>query len=287
MEWYDELLRFADTPIVRLNRAVAVGEADGAPAGLAALAEVDDDVPRRDAVAAYLHEKNGDLELAARLYADAAATRPTSPSATTRRARPRASTRCCGTTADPVAGGRRARVGLRVLVVGEVVTPLGVTAGEREVVMNVVAVAPCQCHSSGGVTITSPGRMRTSGPPRACTQPSPSVTHSVCPAEWRCQAVCAHGVKCTDPRVTAAPSCAAPMGSMYTSPVNHSAGPFQVGAFGCTSTTTASLRMRRPPPADIVADAGPECSGDTGTGGDEREEPLLDRDAGDVREHHR
>ena len=63
----------ADTPIIRLNRAVAVGEADGgAPAGLAALAEVDDDVPRREAVAAHLHEKNGDLELAARLYAEAA-----------------------------------------------------------------------------------------------------------------------------------------------------------------------------------------------------------------------
>jgi len=72
VEWYDELLRFADTPIVRLNRAVAVGEADGAPAGLAALAEVAEDVPRRDAVAAYLHERNGDLELAARLYAQAA-----------------------------------------------------------------------------------------------------------------------------------------------------------------------------------------------------------------------
>jgi len=72
VEWYDELLRFADTPIVRLNRAVAVGEADGPLAGLAALAEVADGVPRRDAVAAYLHEKNGELELAARLYADAA-----------------------------------------------------------------------------------------------------------------------------------------------------------------------------------------------------------------------
>ena len=76
MEWYDELLRFADTPIVRLNRAVAVGEADGAPAGLAALAEVDEHVPRREAVAAYLHEKNGDLELAARLYANAARNAP-------------------------------------------------------------------------------------------------------------------------------------------------------------------------------------------------------------------
>jgi len=75
VEWYDELLRFADTPIVRLNRVVAIGEAKGAPAGLGALAEVDD-VPRRDAVAAYLHEKNGDLELATRLYADAARTAP-------------------------------------------------------------------------------------------------------------------------------------------------------------------------------------------------------------------
>ncbi|MBA2607658.1 MAG: RNA polymerase subunit sigma-24 [Actinobacteria bacterium] len=76
VEWYDELLRFTDTPIVRLNRAVAVGEAVGAWAGLAALADVDEHIPRRDAVAAYLHEKNGDLELAARLYADAARNAP-------------------------------------------------------------------------------------------------------------------------------------------------------------------------------------------------------------------
>ena len=76
VEWYDELLRFTDTPIVRLNRAVAVGEADGARAGLAALAAIDADVPRRDAVAAYFQERNGDLELAARLYAEAARTAP-------------------------------------------------------------------------------------------------------------------------------------------------------------------------------------------------------------------
>ena len=76
VEWYDELLRFADTPIVRLNRAVAVGEAHGAGAGLAALAEVDEHIPRRDAVAAHLHEKNGELELAARLYAAAARNAP-------------------------------------------------------------------------------------------------------------------------------------------------------------------------------------------------------------------
>jgi len=76
VEWYDELLRFADTPIVRLNRAVAIGEADGALAGLAALAAVDEQIPRREAVAAHLHEKNGDLELAARLYANAARNAP-------------------------------------------------------------------------------------------------------------------------------------------------------------------------------------------------------------------
>jgi predicted RNA polymerase sigma factor len=76
VEWYDELRRFADTPIVRLNRAVAVGEAYGAASGLAALTEVDEHIPRRDAVAAHLHEKNGDLELAARLYADAAHNAP-------------------------------------------------------------------------------------------------------------------------------------------------------------------------------------------------------------------
>ena len=33
-------------------------------------------VPRHDAVAAYLHEKNGDVELAAQLYVDAARNAP-------------------------------------------------------------------------------------------------------------------------------------------------------------------------------------------------------------------
>jgi predicted RNA polymerase sigma factor len=74
--WYDELVRLTDTPVVRLNRAVAIGEADGAPAGLAALAEVPDDVPRRSAVEAHLRERNGDLTAAARLYAEAARDAP-------------------------------------------------------------------------------------------------------------------------------------------------------------------------------------------------------------------
>jgi len=63
--------------VVRLNRAVAVGEADGARAGLAALAAVDDSLPRYTAVAAYLHERDGDLATAARLYTEAAHSAPT------------------------------------------------------------------------------------------------------------------------------------------------------------------------------------------------------------------
>jgi len=72
VEWYDELVRLTDNPVARLNRAVAVGEADGPRAGLAALAELDPSLPRHAAVAAYLHERDGDLADAARLYAEAA-----------------------------------------------------------------------------------------------------------------------------------------------------------------------------------------------------------------------
>ncbi|MGA5411841.1 RNA polymerase sigma factor [Streptomyces lavendulocolor] len=76
VEWYDELVRLTDSPVVRLNRAVAVGEADGPRAGLAALAALDPSLPRHTAVAAYLHERDGDLVTAARLYAEAARQAP-------------------------------------------------------------------------------------------------------------------------------------------------------------------------------------------------------------------
>jgi RNA polymerase sigma factor (sigma-70 family) len=72
VEWYDELARLTDNPVVRLNRAVAIGEANGPRAGLAELAALDDSLPRHAAVAAYLHERDGDLATAARLYAEAA-----------------------------------------------------------------------------------------------------------------------------------------------------------------------------------------------------------------------
>ncbi|HEY1970711.1 MAG TPA: DUF6596 domain-containing protein [Pseudonocardia sp.] len=72
VEWYDELVLLTGSPVVRLNRAVAVGEADGPGAGLAALADLNPDLPRYLAVAAYLHERAGDLEQSAQLYAEAA-----------------------------------------------------------------------------------------------------------------------------------------------------------------------------------------------------------------------
>ncbi|MGW0607424.1 RNA polymerase sigma factor [Streptomyces sp. NPDC002640] len=76
VEWYDELVRLTDSPVARLNRAVAVGEADGPRAGLAALAALDPSLPRHTAVAAHLHERDGDAVTAARLYVEAAARAP-------------------------------------------------------------------------------------------------------------------------------------------------------------------------------------------------------------------
>lgn len=72
VEWYDELLVFGDSPVIRLNRAVAIGEADGPRAGLAALDAVDEDVPRYHAALAYLHERAGETDAAAAEYAQAA-----------------------------------------------------------------------------------------------------------------------------------------------------------------------------------------------------------------------
>jgi RNA polymerase sigma factor (sigma-70 family) len=72
VEWYDELVALTGSDVARLNRAVAVGEADGAPAGLAALAQLDPGLPRHTAASAYLHEKAGRLPEAADLYVAAA-----------------------------------------------------------------------------------------------------------------------------------------------------------------------------------------------------------------------
>jgi RNA polymerase sigma factor (sigma-70 family) len=79
VEWYDELVRLTGNPVARLNRAVAVGEADGPRAGLAALAGLDPALPRYTAAVAYLHERDGDPATAARLYAEAARSAPNLP----------------------------------------------------------------------------------------------------------------------------------------------------------------------------------------------------------------
>ena len=73
VEWYDELVALTNSPVVQLNRAVAVGQADGPQAGLAALADLDPTLPRYLASSAYLHERAGDIATAATLYVDAAA----------------------------------------------------------------------------------------------------------------------------------------------------------------------------------------------------------------------
>ncbi|UVI36986.1 RNA polymerase sigma factor [Brevibacterium spongiae] len=70
--WYDELLGLRDTPIIRLNRAVAIGEADGPAAGLAELQRIDESLPRYFAVEAHLRDRAGETKRAADLYSKAA-----------------------------------------------------------------------------------------------------------------------------------------------------------------------------------------------------------------------
>lgn len=72
VEWYDELVALTDSDLVRLNRAVALGEADSPRAGLAALSAIDGNTPRFAAVSAHLHERAGELDIAAPAYAEAA-----------------------------------------------------------------------------------------------------------------------------------------------------------------------------------------------------------------------
>lgn len=73
VEWYDELLKLNESPIASLNRAVAIGEADGPVAGLAELGRLDETLPRYFAVEAHLRERAGEDEAAAKLYVEAAA----------------------------------------------------------------------------------------------------------------------------------------------------------------------------------------------------------------------
>ncbi|KRF17804.1 RNA polymerase subunit sigma-24 [Nocardioides sp. Soil797] len=73
LEWYDELLRLVDSPVAALNRVVALGEVDGPLVALKALDALPADLPRHTAVRAHFTERAGSLEVAASLYAEAAA----------------------------------------------------------------------------------------------------------------------------------------------------------------------------------------------------------------------
>lgn len=73
VERYDELLALQDTPVVRLNRAVAVAEANGAQAGLEALDSVALPGHRLPAVRAQLLERSGRHDDAIEAYAEAIA----------------------------------------------------------------------------------------------------------------------------------------------------------------------------------------------------------------------
>ncbi len=72
VHWYDELLALTASPVVALNRAVAIGQADGPHAGLRALADVPDTVPRRAAAEGHLRERTGEHARAVELYVQAA-----------------------------------------------------------------------------------------------------------------------------------------------------------------------------------------------------------------------
>ncbi|WP_018155999.1 RNA polymerase sigma factor [Demetria terragena] len=79
VEWYDELIDLTDNPVARLNRAVAVGEAEGPRGGLAALAGLDASMPRYMSVLAYLTERDGHHAKARQLYVEASALATSTP----------------------------------------------------------------------------------------------------------------------------------------------------------------------------------------------------------------
>ncbi|KNX38314.1 RNA polymerase sigma factor [Luteipulveratus halotolerans] len=71
VDHYDDLLALAPTPSARLARAVAVAEASGPQAGLDAMADLDDQLPRSHrlpAVRAALLERAGELDAARSAY---------------------------------------------------------------------------------------------------------------------------------------------------------------------------------------------------------------------------
>src|SRR6266404_784687 len=96
--------------------------------------------------------------------------------------------------------------------------------------MKRVGPAPCQWSSPGSKNTRSPGRMTSTGPPRRCARPTPSVTKMVWPLGCVCHAVRAPGVKWTLLALRRDGSAGVATVSTYTAPVNHSLDPFVVCA---------------------------------------------------------
>lgn len=74
--WYDTLLRATASPVVAMNRVVAIGMRDGPEAGLAALEDATDhhrlgEAPEVPAIRADFLRRSGDIDAAARAYREA------------------------------------------------------------------------------------------------------------------------------------------------------------------------------------------------------------------------
>ena len=96
VSWYDELLRLTGSPVVELNRAIAIGEADGATAGLAALAKVDPDCPATPPRRRICTRRRATRGLRRGCTPKPPSPPPTWPNATTWQRRQRGSIRRCG-----------------------------------------------------------------------------------------------------------------------------------------------------------------------------------------------
>src|SRR5512132_2721221 len=120
-----------------------------------------------------------------------------------------------------------------VLFIADLFQPVDVLAVNNFLIATwlipLVAVAPCQCFTPGGVQITSPGLTSRFSPFHSCTQPTPDVLIRLWPAGCVCLAERAPGSKVTWPAVTCVCAVAPKRGVTMTEPVKFSAAPLAEG----------------------------------------------------------
>ena len=131
-----------------------------------------------------------------------------------------------------------------VLVVGDVVAPVGGYFGEGQVGHEVIWGGAVPVFFSVGRVDDVPGAELDGLLAAGCTRPRPSVTWRVWPPSWLCQAVRAPGVKRTAATLSCDGGRPRVIGSIHTSPVKVSAGPLAVGGFGEMSTRCSQGRKR-------------------------------------------